>query len=137
VSFLYFENYAGGSGQGGDYEVPAEFNYVPRDENFSHVKTKEFLQLGTKTLGERVEPLLLSLYLKTTGNEFNGFEEVQKLYEGGVNLPLSLTPNGAPSVLKFPKPSVIQGNLVTSHSNITTLITPFVNFIFFLIIFFL
>ncbi|KAK7381793.1 hypothetical protein VNO80_00340 [Phaseolus coccineus] len=93
---------------GGEYEEPDEVHYVPRDENFSNVKAKEFLELGTKTLAERVEPLLLSLHLKTTPNEFNGFEEVQRMYEGGVNLPISITANGTPSVLKFPPPHVIQ-----------------------------
>jgi len=93
-----------------EYEEPAEVYYVPRDENFSHVKATEFLEFGTKTLGERVEPLLLSLYLKNTSNEFNGFEEVQRLYEGGVNLPISITAKGNPSVLEFPPPNVIQGN---------------------------
>ncbi|KAL9304332.1 hypothetical protein ACSQ67_021595 [Phaseolus vulgaris] len=91
-----------------EYEEPAEVYYVPRDENFSHVKATEFLEFGTKTLGERVEPLLLSLYLKNTSNEFNGFEEVQRLYEGGVNLPISITAKGNPSVLEFPPPNVIQ-----------------------------
>lgn len=105
---------------GGEYEEADEVYYVPRDENFSNVKTKELLELGTKTLAERVEPLLLSLHLKTTPNEFNGFEEVQRLYEDGVNLPISITANATPSVLKFPPPHLIQGNLVvSSHSNVT------------------
>ncbi|CAJ1950891.1 unnamed protein product [Sphenostylis stenocarpa] len=93
---------------GGEYETQGEDYYVPRDEKFSPMKTSEFLQNGTKILAERVEPLLLSLYLKTTTNEFNGFEEVQKLYEGGVNLPLSINANGTPNVLKFPPPHVIK-----------------------------
>ncbi|KAK7381792.1 hypothetical protein VNO80_00339 [Phaseolus coccineus] len=92
---------------GGEYEEPAEDNYVPRDENFSNVKGKEFRELGKESLG-RVTPLLLSLYLKTTTNEFNGFEEVQRMYEGGVNLPISIPGNCTPSVLQFPPPNVIQ-----------------------------
>ncbi|KOM30095.1 hypothetical protein LR48_Vigan878s001300 [Vigna angularis] len=102
---------------GAEYEVPDEVNYVPRDEDFSQEKTIEFLQLGTKTLAGRIEPLLLSLYLKTTSNEFNGFEEVEKMYQGGVDLPLSITANGTPSVITgngiptvidFPPPDVIK-----------------------------
>jgi len=104
---------------GGEYEELAEDNYVPRDESFSNVKGKEFRELGKESLG-RIQPLLLSLYLKTTTNEFNGFEEVQKMYEGGVNLPISITGNATPSVLQFPLPNVIKGNLVSSHSNVTT-----------------
>ncbi|KOM30096.1 hypothetical protein LR48_Vigan878s001400 [Vigna angularis] len=93
---------------GGNYEEQAEVYYVPRDENFSDEKTAEFFILAKKALGGSVEPLLLSLYLKTTSNEFNGFEEVLKMYEGGVNLPLSITGNGNPSVLDFPTPDVIK-----------------------------
>ncbi|KAL9304334.1 hypothetical protein ACSQ67_021597 [Phaseolus vulgaris] len=92
---------------GGEYEELAEDNYVPRDESFSNVKGKEFRELGKESLG-RIQPLLLSLYLKTTTNEFNGFEEVQKMYEGGVNLPISITGNATPSVLQFPLPNVIK-----------------------------
>jgi len=94
---------------GGEYEEPADDNYVPRDENFSNMKAKEFLEIRKKSFG-RVEPLLHSLYLKTTTNEFNGFEEVQRLYEGGVNLPISIPGNSTPSVLEFPTPHVIKGN---------------------------
>ncbi|XP_047152051.1 seed linoleate 9S-lipoxygenase-like [Vigna umbellata] len=93
---------------GGNYEEQAEVYYVPRDENFSDEKTAEFFQLSKKALGGSVQPLLLSLYLKTTSNEFNGFEEVLKMYEGGVNLPLSITGNGNPSALDFPTPDVIK-----------------------------
>ncbi|XP_017407059.2 seed linoleate 9S-lipoxygenase [Vigna angularis] len=93
---------------GEGYELPDEVYYVPRDENFSDQKTAEFFQLSKKALGGSVQPLLLSLYLKTTSNEFNGFEEVLKMYEGGVNLPLSITGNGNPSVLDFPTPDVIK-----------------------------
>jgi len=103
---------------GEEYEEPAKVSYIPRDEHFSHEKAKEFLEFGKKTF-ERVQPLLLSLYLKTTTNEFNGFEEVQRLYEGGLNLPISVTRN--PNVLEFPQPYLIQGNLLVScHSNVTT-----------------
>ncbi|ESW07507.1 hypothetical protein PHAVU_010G135600 [Phaseolus vulgaris] len=90
---------------GEEYEEPANVSYIPRDEHFSHEKAKEFLEFGKKTF-ERVQPLLLSLYLKTTTNEFNGFEEVQKMYEGGLNLPISITRN--PNVLEFPQPYLIQ-----------------------------
>ncbi|KAG2379962.1 Seed linoleate 9S-lipoxygenase [Vigna angularis] len=53
----------------------------------------------------------------TTSNEFNGFEEVEKMYQGGVDLPLSITANGTPSVITgngiptvidFPPPDVIK-----------------------------
>jgi len=94
--------------KGDQYEKSDEV-YVPRDENFSHEKTSEFIQIGTKTLAGRVEPLLLSMYLNTTSNEFNSLEEVLKMYEGGVNLPISITGNATPSALNFPTPDVIKG----------------------------
>ena len=92
---------------------------MPRDENFSQGKRTEFTQIGMKGLGGRVVPLLTSLYLKSTSNEFNGFEEVLKMYEGGVNLPLSITGNATPpSALNVPTPDVIKG------SNYSSLGTP-------------
>ncbi|KAG5016113.1 hypothetical protein JHK85_022249 [Glycine max] len=97
---------------GGKYEKPADnVIYVPRDENFSLEKTTDFLEFGKKSLSGKVEPLLLSLYLKLTPNEFNGFEEVQRLYdqEGGIKLPISTT-MGTENVLKFPTPHVIQAS---------------------------
>ncbi|KAH1237701.1 Seed linoleate 9S-lipoxygenase-2 [Glycine max] len=98
--------------KGGKYEKPADnVIYVPRDENFSLEKTTDFLEFGKKSLSGKVEPLLLSLYLKLTPNEFNGFEEVQRLYdqEGGIKLPISTT-MGTENVLKFPTPHVIQAS---------------------------
>ncbi|CAJ1950885.1 unnamed protein product [Sphenostylis stenocarpa] len=92
---------------GSEYEEQGQ-NYVPRDEKFSHVKTSGFLEFGKKTLAAGVEPLLVSLYLKLTSNEFNSFEEVQKMYEGGITLPVSVTGPGTQNVLQFPPPRVIQ-----------------------------
>ncbi|QCE02435.1 lipoxygenase [Vigna unguiculata] len=90
-------------------EQDDEDYYVPRDENFSQGKRREFSQIVTKALGGRVAPLLTSLYLKSTSNEFNGFEEVLKMYEGGVNLPLSITGTATPpSALNFPTPHAIK-----------------------------
>ncbi|WVZ25370.1 hypothetical protein V8G54_003914, partial [Vigna mungo] len=83
---------------GEKYELPEEVYYVPRDEDFSQQKTLEFLELSKKALGGKVRPLLLSLYSKTTSNEFNSFEEMLKMYEGG-----------NPSVIDFPTPDVIKG----------------------------
>ncbi|WVZ25367.1 hypothetical protein V8G54_003911 [Vigna mungo] len=102
---------------GEEYEVRVEVNYVPRDEDFSQEKTVEFLSLGRTKLAGRIEPLLLSLYLKITSNEFTGFQEVDKMYEGGVDLPLSINANrtpsvitgkGIPTVIDFPVPAVIK-----------------------------
>lgn len=111
--------------KGGKYEKPADnVIYVPRDENFSLEKTTDFLEFGKKSLSGKVEPLLLSLYLKLTPNEFNGFEEVQRLYdqEGGIKLPISTT-MGTENVLKFPTPHVIQGTLII-HLNYNLAGTP-------------
>jgi len=87
---------------------------VPRDENFSDQKIAEFLQLSKTALAGNLGPLVLSMYLKTTSNEFNGFEEVLKMYEGGVNLPISITGNTPPSALNFPTPDVIKGSNYSS-----------------------
>ncbi|KAL9304056.1 hypothetical protein ACSQ67_021319 [Phaseolus vulgaris] len=37
-----------------EYEEPHEVHHVPRDENFSNMKAKEVVELGTKTLAELV-----------------------------------------------------------------------------------
>ena len=96
------------------YEVPADTYYVPRDENFSDQKILEFAQLSKTALGGSLGPLVLSMYLNTTSNEFNGIEEVLKMYEGGVNLPISITGNTPPSALNFPTPDVIKGSNYSS-----------------------
>ena len=64
--------------------------YVPRDERFSPVKMSDFLAYALKSLGQVLLPELASLFDKTM-NEFDTFQDVLNLYEGGLKLP-----NGVP-----------------------------------------
>ncbi|CAK9161628.1 unnamed protein product [Ilex paraguariensis] len=59
--------------------------YVPRDERFSHVKFSDFLAYALKSLGQILIPAITSFNQPL--NEFDSFQDVLKLYEGGVKLP--------------------------------------------------
>ncbi|XP_071716401.1 probable linoleate 9S-lipoxygenase 5 [Rutidosis leptorrhynchoides] len=59
--------------------------YVPRDERFSHVKFSDFLAYAAKSIGQVVRSELKGVIDKTP-NEFDSFEDVLKLYEGGIEL---------------------------------------------------
>ncbi|XAR54660.1 Linoleate 9S-lipoxygenase [Bertholletia excelsa] len=60
--------------------------YVPRDERFNHVKLSDFLAYAVKSVGQIIYLELLSIFDKTK-NEFDSFQDVLKLYEGGIKLP--------------------------------------------------
>ncbi|KAL2337925.1 hypothetical protein Fmac_012371 [Flemingia macrophylla] len=97
--------------------------YVPRDENFGHLKSSDFLTYGIKSLAQNVLPLFKSLIfdLNFTPNEFDSFDEVRGLYEGGIKLPTDMLSQISPlpvlkeifrtdgeNVLQFPPPHVIK-----------------------------
>ncbi|KAA0871812.1 hypothetical protein EYC94_26140, partial [Enterobacter hormaechei] len=97
--------------------------YVPRDENFGHLKSSDFLVHGIKSLSQNVIPLFKSVIfdLNFTPNEFDSFDEVRDLSEGGIKLPTDILSQISPlpalkeifrtdgeSVLKFPPPHVIK-----------------------------
>lgn len=99
--------------------------YVPRDERFSHVKFSDFVAYALKSLVQVLLPEVKSLCDKTI-NEFDTFEDVMKLYEGGIKLPngatlgkirecipwelvKELVRNDGERFLKFPMPDVIKG----------------------------
>lgn len=99
--------------------------YVPRDERFGHLKFSDFLAYALKSLVQILLPELKSLCDKTI-NEFDTFEDVLNLYEGGVKLPngptlskireripwellRELVRNDGERFLKFPIPDVIKG----------------------------
>lgn len=101
--------------------------YVPRDERFGHVKFSDFLAYSLKSLGQVLIPEIRSLCDKTF-NEFDTFEDVLNLYDGGVKLPngptlgkireripwellKELVRNDGERFLKFPVPDVIKGRL--------------------------
>lgn len=86
----------------------------------------DFLAYALKSFGQFLKPELESLFDKTP-NEFDSFEDVFKLYEGGVGLPDSLLENirenipaemlkeifrtDGEQLLKFPMPQVIKGTV--------------------------
>ncbi|KAL9267847.1 putative linoleate 9S-lipoxygenase 5 [Drosera capensis] len=98
--------------------------YVPRDERFSHVKLAEFAAYGVKSGGQVIVPELESLCGQTP-KEFDCFQDVLKLYEGGIASPKTeildklreksplemlkvLLPADGRPLLKFPTPQVIK-----------------------------
>ncbi|KAK1560803.1 hypothetical protein Q3G72_031027 [Acer saccharum] len=59
--------------------------YVPRDERFDHLKMLDFLAYALKAVVQFVKPALEAI--DSTPNEFDTFEDVLKLFEGGFVLP--------------------------------------------------
>ncbi|XP_061365129.1 seed linoleate 9S-lipoxygenase-2-like [Gastrolobium bilobum] len=103
-------------------EAPPVEVYVPRDENFGHLKSSDFLIYGIKSLSQTVLPLFQSVFdLNILQPEFDSFDEVRGLFEGGIKLPTNIISQISPlpvikeifrtdgeQVLKFPPPHVIQ-----------------------------
>lgn len=100
--------------------------YVPRDENFGHLKLSDFLGFALKSLASNVQPELVNLINLTPG-EFDKFQDVHDLYEGGFPVPVdvfrNLTKGFTPPMfqellrtesdqrfLKFSRPRVVKGN---------------------------
>ncbi|KAI4329125.1 hypothetical protein L6164_021423 [Bauhinia variegata] len=96
--------------------------YVPRDERFGHLKMSDFLTYGLKSVSQNIMPKLGSLFDK----EFDSFEEVRQLHEGGIKLPVDILNaiseqipgamlkeifrSDGEQLLKFPLPHVIREN---------------------------
>lgn len=102
--------------------------YVPRDEGFRHLKFSDFLADGLKSLVQILLPEIKSLFDDTI-NEFDNFEDVLNLYQGGIELPKGLrlgktrsrlpwemlrelVRNDGEQFLKFPIPDVIKRMLL-------------------------
>ncbi|XWS13625.1 hypothetical protein CRYUN_Cryun36dG0053600 [Craigia yunnanensis] len=98
--------------------------YVPRDERFNLVKFSDFLAYALKSLFQILIPEIAALFDKTI-NEFDSFQDVLDLYEGGVKLPndatlkkirdclpwemiRELARNDGERFMKFPMPAVIK-----------------------------
>ncbi|KAG4998376.1 hypothetical protein JHK82_029161 [Glycine max] len=98
--------------------------YVPRDEQFGHVKFSDFLAYSLKSVAQVLLPEIKSLCDKTI-NEFDTFEDVLDIYEGSIKLPSGplasklrelvpyellreLIRNDGERFLKFPVPDVIK-----------------------------
>lgn len=98
--------------------------YAPRDERFGHLKLADFLAYALKSIGQFLKPEIEDLF-DSTRDEFDSFEDVLKLYEGGVEVPEALLKNVRDNIpaemlkeifrtdgerfLKFPIPQVIKG----------------------------
>ncbi|KAK2371232.1 seed linoleate 9S-lipoxygenase [Trifolium repens] len=103
-------------------EKPATEIYVPRDENFGHLKSSDFLTYGIKSVSQIVLPAFESAFdLNFTPREFDSFQDVRDLFEGGIKLPLDVISTISPlpvikelfrtdgeNVLKFPPPHVVK-----------------------------
>ncbi|KAI9187120.1 hypothetical protein LWI28_024632 [Acer negundo] len=59
--------------------------YVPRDEQFGHLKMSDFLAYALKVVVQFFKPALEAF--DSTPNEFDSFEDVLKLFERGFVLP--------------------------------------------------
>ena len=104
-------------------ESRSDYVYLPRDESFGHLKSSDFLVYILKSASQNVIPQLQSaLTLQFNNPEFNSFEDVRSLYDGGIKLPTNILSDLSPiplfkelfrtdgeQALKFPVPKVIQG----------------------------
>ena len=103
------------------------FIYVPQDERFGYAKMTDFLAYALKFLAQDIQPALQG-FLDGT-KEIDSFKEIFKLYEGGFKLPpevlerirkampgellKELFRTDGEGFLKFPKPHVIRGILIS------------------------
>lgn len=105
--------------------------YVPRDERFNQVKFADFIGYALKSLGQVLLPEIKAVFDKTI-NEFDKFQDVLDLYEGGIKLPnglklqklrecvpweliKELIRSDGERFLKFPMPDVIKGKSKVFH----------------------
>lgn len=101
--------------------------YVPRDERFGHLKLSDFLAYALKSIAQFLLPEFEAL-VDSTPDEFDTFEDVLKLYEGGIKLPegplldkireniplellKELVRSDGEGAAKFPLPQVIKGSI--------------------------
>lgn len=99
--------------------------YVPSDERFDKVKMADFLAYALKSVGQLLLPEIAALFDKTP-NEFDTFQDILNLYEGGIRLPngnnlkalracipgemlKELLRSDGEQFLKYPMPDVIKG----------------------------
>ncbi|XP_030534865.1 probable linoleate 9S-lipoxygenase 5 isoform X2 [Rhodamnia argentea] len=98
--------------------------YVPRDERFGHIKMSDFLAYALKAVGQFLKPELQTI-CDSTPNEFDSFQDVLNIYEGGFKLPdgplveslkeniplellKELVRTDGEGLLKYPMPQVIK-----------------------------
>ncbi|XP_023545235.1 linoleate 9S-lipoxygenase 6-like [Cucurbita pepo subsp. pepo] len=63
--------------------------YVPRDENFGHLKMADFLAYSLKSLSSNIKPGLETIVDRTPG-EIDNFKQVHDLYDGGFPIPFNV-----------------------------------------------
>lgn len=96
---------------------------MPRDERFGQIKMSNFLAFGAKSIGQFLKPELETL-LESSPKEFDSFQDVLHIYEGGIKLPESLIksiqkdvplefvkeiiPTDGEGLLKYPMPDVVK-----------------------------
>lgn len=102
--------------------------YVPRDERFGHIKMSDFLAYALKSIVQVLVPELKALFDKTP-NEFDTFENVMNMYDGGIKLPggsalqkirdmipleivKELIRTDGEGFLRFPMPQVIESTSI-------------------------
>jgi linoleate 9S-lipoxygenase len=98
--------------------------YVPRDERFNPVKFSDFIGYALKSLGQVLIPEIKAVFDETI-NEFDTFQDVMNMYEGGIKLPeghtmhkireclpweliRELVRSDGEQLLKFPMPDVLK-----------------------------
>ncbi|MCH79450.1 lipoxygenase, partial [Trifolium medium] len=78
-------------------ESRSGFVYLPRDESFGHTKSSDFLAYILKSASQNVIPRLRSVVtLQFNQPEFNTFEDVRSLYDGGIKVPTNFLSDIAP-----------------------------------------
>ncbi|XP_020241513.1 probable linoleate 9S-lipoxygenase 5 [Asparagus officinalis] len=102
--------------------------YVPRDERFGHLKQSDFRDNLIKALVKSLIPLLNAI-INGTPNEFDSFEDILRMFEGGLPVPdvplvdevregiksellksIVGPDQGGKRLIKFSKPHVIQAD---------------------------
>ncbi|CAL0316564.1 unnamed protein product [Lupinus luteus] len=83
--------------------------YVPRDERFGHLKMEDFLAYALKSVVQVLKPELGALF-DNTPNEFDNFEDVLKLYGGGVKLPEGILTDVKDNVHKEVMKKIVRTN---------------------------
>ncbi|XP_010025193.2 probable linoleate 9S-lipoxygenase 5 [Eucalyptus grandis] len=108
--------------------------YVPRDERLGHLKMSDFVAYTLKAVGQFLKPELESI-CDSMPNEFDSFQDVLNLYEGGIKLPDSplleslkeniplemlkiLVRTDGEGLLEYPMPQVIKENKTAWRSDV-------------------
>ncbi|KAM0830996.1 hypothetical protein ACQ4PT_065837 [Festuca glaucescens] len=101
--------------------------YVPRDECFNHAKKADFTAYAIKAFKGGILPLAREQLDRITPREFDDFDDIYKLYDGGLRIPdipaldalfkafpplRSISPAPGDFLFKMPMPDVIKEDKV-------------------------